>query len=153
MHTICKSMIFLNQGCILFQAGIVVCCQQKNMLTGHRVDRKISFCFFSLYCRVVSCYHHTHVHRSRASLYLEYSCLNKPTTQKKWAKIFVVGCIFFFVYVVVCSVLWKVFALWNYLGVYNNLFFFLRVKGRKKGEHWSYTFNTSWISGGSSGSA
>jgi len=24
----------------------------------------------------------------------------------------------------VCSVLWKVFALWNYLGVYNNLFFF-----------------------------
>ena len=60
---------------------------------------------------------------------------------------------FFFVYVVVCSVLWKVFALWNYLGVYNNFFFFLRVKGRKKGEHWSYTFNTSWISGGSSGSA
>lgn len=31
---------------------------------------------------------------------------------------------FFFIYVVVCSVLWKVFALWNYLGVYNNLFFF-----------------------------
>ena len=41
------------------------------------------------------------------------------------------------------SVLWKVFALWNYLGSYNNLsflffFFFLKkTKGREKGEHWS----------------
>lgn len=94
IHTMYGIFVLL-QGRNSVQAGFVWCCRQKNMLTGHRVDRKISFCFFSLYCRVVSGYHHTHVHRSRASLYLEYSCLNKPTTQKKWAKIFVVGCIFF----------------------------------------------------------
>ena len=69
MHTTCKSMIFLNQGCILFQAGIVVCCRQKNMLTGHRVDRKISFCFFLF---IAGSYHAIIIHTftDRAHLYI-----------------------------------------------------------------------------------
>lgn len=59
-----------TQGCILFQAGIVVCCQQKNMLTGHRVDRKIFFLFsLSQDSIMLSSYSRSKIART---LHLEY---------------------------------------------------------------------------------
>ena len=61
--------------------------------------------------------------------------------------------IFFLVYVVMRSVLWKVFALWNYLGSYNNLsflffFFFLkRLRGGRRGsigQHFQHFISQWW---------